>query len=230
MELTAEAFERALWALQSDQEREKIAKHRRNGRSGVIGVRMKAIFDTAAEFADMPLDEVERLLESQYYDARMGAVSILDFKARRKRTTDQERRELFELYLRRHDRIDDWDLVDRAAPRVLGWYLLDRPRDPLFALARSGVVWERRSAITAAFWFIRQGDLDDALAIAEILLGDEDPLIHKSVGTGLREVGAVDRDRLVAFLRKHGDAVPRVTLRYAVAKLPSELRADLMAR
>ncbi|MEU6857842.1 DNA alkylation repair protein [Glycomyces sp. NPDC046736] len=230
MELTAEGFEAALWALQSDQERVKIAKHRRGGASGVIGVRMKSIFDTAAVYADMPLDEVERLLESEYYDSRLGAVSVLDFKARRRGITDEERRELCELYLRRHDRIDDWGLVDRAAPRVVGWYLLDKPRDPLFALARSSVVWERRSAITAAFWFIRQGDVDDALAIAALLLGDADELVLKSVGTGLREVGVVDQDRLVAFLREHGEAVPRVTLRIAVAKLPSELRAELMAR
>ncbi len=229
MDLTAASFIETVEGFRSDDEREKIRKHFR-GTGEIIGVRMKHTFDTAKAFADMPLDEIERLLDSRYYEARMGAVSILDFKARRKRTTEAERREMFELYLRRHDRIDDWGFVDRSAPRVVGMYLLDKPRDPLFALARSEDRWERRTAITAAFWFIREGDVDDALRIAEMLLGDDEELIHTSVGTGLREVGKVDRDRLVGFLRKHGDAVPRVTLRYATERLPPDLRADLMGR
>ncbi|ARQ70563.1 DNA alkylation repair protein [Streptomyces marincola] len=231
MDLTAESFVAKLRTFQSDAERAKIGTYYKGeGDAEVIGVRMRHTFDTAAEYTGMPLDEVERLLESPYYEARMGAVSVLDFKARRKRITDAERRELYELYLRRHDRIDNWDLVDRAAPRVIGWYLLDKPRDPLHALARSANVWERRTAITAAFWLIRQGDIEDALVLAETLLGDEEELIHKSVGTGLREVGKVDRDRLVGFLRAHGSAVPRVTLRTATEKLPADLRAELMAR
>lgn len=163
---------------------------------------MKNTFDTAARFAGMPLAEVEALLDSPYYEARMGAVSILDFKARRKRITDDERRALYDLYMERHDRIDNWDLVDRAAPRVVGWYLLDKPRAPLYELARSADIWERRTAITATFWFIRQGDIDDALHIAGLLLDDAEELIHKSVGTALREVGKVDQERLVRFLRE----------------------------
>lgn len=229
MDLTAESFIETVKGFQGDAEREKIRRHYR-GDGEIIGVRMKHTFDTAADFTDMPLDEVERLLDSPYYEARLGAFSILDFKARRKRTTDAERREMFEIYLRRHGSIDSWDFVDRAAPRVVGRYLLDKPRDPLYLLARSADTWERRTAITAAFWFIRNGDIDDALKIAEMLLDDEEELIHKSVGTGLREVGKVDRDRLVGFLREHGDAVPRVTLRYATEKLPPDLRAELLGR
>lgn len=97
----------------------------------VIGVRMKVVFDLAKEFTDMPLDQVEVLLESPIHEARVGAVSIMDKQARRKRTPESRRKELFELYLRRHDRIDYWDLVDRAAPWVVGGYLSDKPRDVL---------------------------------------------------------------------------------------------------
>ncbi|GAA4010873.1 hypothetical protein GCM10022247_36410 [Allokutzneria multivorans] len=93
-----------------------------------------------------------------------------------------------------------------------------KPRDPLYRLARSSGTWERRTAITATFWLIRQGEIDDALSIAELLLEDDEDLIHKSVGTALREVGKIDQDRLVGFLREH--AVPRVTLRHATEKLP----------
>ncbi|WP_174263946.1 DNA alkylation repair protein [Phytoactinopolyspora halotolerans] len=231
MELTAQAFLETLRGLQSDQEREKIRRHYRgDDGTNVIGVRMKHTFDTAARFTAMPLTEVDKLLDSPYYEARMGAMSILDFKARRKGITDDDRRALYEMYMRRHDRIDSWDFVDRAAPRVVGWYLLDKPRDPLYVLARSSDVWERRTAITATFWFVRHGEIDDALRIAEILLQDPEELIHKSVGTALREVGRVDQDRLVDFLRAHTDAVSRVTLRHATEKLPPDLRTELLSR
>lgn len=193
-------------------EHAKIAK--RVPADQVIGVRMKNVFDLAKANTDLPLAEVEALLDSRYYEARMVAVSILDFRARARGITDEQRRELYELYLRRHDRIDTWDLVDRAAPRVVGWYLLDKPRDVLFELARSPSIWERRTAITAAFWLIRAGDLDDPLAIAEILLGDEH-LIQTSVGTALREIGKVDPARRDEFLRRHEARISSTTRRMA---------------
>jgi 3-methyladenine DNA glycosylase AlkD len=226
-DLTAEAFIASLQAHRSDAERVKISRSFRGG-GEIIGVRMKRTFDTAKAFEAMPLDEVEKLLDSPYYEARIGAVSIMDFKTRRKRTGEKERKALFELYLRRHDRIDSWDLVDRAAPRVVGWYLLDKPRDVLYRLARSADVWERRTAITATFWLIRQGEVDDALQIAEILLHDDEELINKSVGTGLREVGKVDRARLLDFLEHHAHDMPRVTLRYAVERLDGAEKKRLM--
>jgi 3-methyladenine DNA glycosylase AlkD len=167
MAKTADEFIAELKPLGSEANRLKMRGYF-HGSPGTlfVGARMKAVFDLAARWTDVPLADVEALLESPYYEARVGAVSILDFKARRKRITDDERRELFELYLRRHDRIDNWDLVDRAAPRVVGWYLLDKPRDPLYELAASADPWERRTAIPAPFWFIRNGEIDDALRIA----------------------------------------------------------------
>lgn len=228
-ELTATAFLDALRPHGSEGNRDKIRRYYR-GDAEPLGVRMKTVFDTAKAFEGMPLGEVERLLDSGIYEGRIGAVSILDFKARRRRITDDERRELYDLYLRRHDRIDSWDLVDRAAPRVVGWYLLDKSRDPLYALAESSNPWERRTAITAAFWLIRSRDLDDPLALARILLHDPEELVNKSVGTALREVGAVDEPRLVAFLEEHASTMPRVTLRYAAERLAPAQRAALLAR
>jgi 3-methyladenine DNA glycosylase AlkD len=228
--LTADTFLESLRSQQSDAEKRKITRHvdAANG-SKIIGVRMKHTFDTAKAFERMPLCEVEKLLDSPYYEARMGAVSILDFKTRRKAISNDERRELYELYLRRHDRIDNWDLVDRAAPRVIGWYLMEQSRRPLYRLAASPNVWERRTAITASFWFIRNNDIDDALALAGILLHDEEDPINKSVGTALREIGKVDVDRLIEFLREHAATMPRVTLRYATERLPAAERSSLMA-
>src|SRR5215211_896500 len=92
----------------------------------VWGVRMGQVFALAKEFIDMPLEETEKLLESPVHEVRVGAVSIMDFQARRKKTTDEHKKQLFDLYIRRHDRIDSWDLVDRSAPYVVGGYLFDK--------------------------------------------------------------------------------------------------------
>lgn len=231
MELTARAFVTDLMSRRSEQEQRKIARYFKGGDgTEIIGVRMKETFDLAKRCTDMPLEQVERLLSSPYYEARMGAVSILDFKARKPSVGPEGRRSLYELYLRRHDRINNWDLVDRSAPRVIGWYLLDRSRDPLFDLATSADIWHRRTAIVATFWFIRQGDVDDALKIAEILLHDDEELINKPVGTALREVSKIDEAKLVTFVQEHVTTMPRVTLRYAVEKLSPERRTELLSR
>jgi len=112
-----------------------------------------------------PLAEIEKLLENKYYEVRMGAVSMMDFQARNKRITPEDRKALFDLYVRRHDRINNWDLVDRAAPYVVGGYLAEKPRDVLYRLARSRNPWERRTAIVSTYFFIRSGDLDDTFRL-----------------------------------------------------------------
>ncbi len=149
---TATDVRAALHAAASDRERLKIRTRVPDEATGVIGVRMGTVFDIAKTSTDLPLPEVERLLVSDVYEERMVAVSILDFKARRRGV---DRDALYDLWMRRIDLIDTWDYIDRAAPRVIGWYLLDKPRDVLFDLARSENRWHRRTAITAAFWIIR---------------------------------------------------------------------------
>lgn len=189
-----------------------------------IAVRMRDVFALAKEFIDLPPAEIEELLENQIHEVRVGAVSVMDFQGRRKRTSDERRKELFDLYLRRHDRINNWDLVDRAAPYVIGGYLSDKPRDVLYTLARSANVWERRTAIVSTYYFIRQGDLDDTFAIAEILVDDDHDLIHKAVGGWLREAGKKDPKPLRDFLDLHGATMPRVMLRYAIERLDADER------
>ncbi len=184
-----------------------------------INVRMGQVFALAKEFIDMPIREVEVLLESPVHEVRVGAVSIMDFQARRKKTPEARRRELFDLYLKRHDRINNWDLVDRAAPYVIGGYLFDKPRDVLYELARSKNVWERRTAITSTYYFLRQGDVTDTFNISEILLNDDQHLIHTAVGGWLREAGKKDLQSLLSFLDEHATTMPRVALRYATEHL-----------
>ncbi len=202
--------------------------HDAPGRRGtrVLGVPIGRIFPVAKRFAAaMPLADVDRLLASAYYEIRMGAVSVMDFQARDKRAPAAQRKALFDLYLRRHDRIDNWDLVDRAAPHVVGGWLADKPREVLYRLAASADPWRRRTAIVSTYFFIRMGDLDDTFRIAERLVRDEHELVQKAVGSWIREAGKKDQPRLVRFLEKHARSMPRVMLRYAMEKLPPRVRA-----
>lgn len=189
-----------------------------------LGVRMGQVFALAKEFIEMPLNEIEKLLESPIREARVGAVSIMDFQARRKKTTQEHRQQLFKLYIRRHDRINYWGMVDRAAPYVIGGYLYDKPRDILYELARSKNIWERRTAIVSTYFFIRQGDLEDTFKIAEILVNDEEELIQTAVGGWIREAGKQDPQRLISFLDKYAVSMPRTALRYAIEHLEKEQR------
>ena len=197
-------------------------------KDGYQSVSMGQIFALAKELMDISPKEIEKLLESPIHKVRVGAVSIMDWQARSKKTPEQRRKELFELYIDRHDRIDNWDLVDRSAPYVVGGYLSDKPRDILFKLARSESPWERRSAITATYYFIRQGHVDDTFKIAELLVHDPHDLVQKAIGGWLREAGKKDLARLLTFLDKYAATMPRTILRYAIEHLGPEQKKHYM--
>ena len=193
MGVSAEAFVERLRALQSDEELRKIQRYFKAGEGqygegdAFIGVRMGQVFALAREFVAMPPAGIEKLMESEIHEARVGAMSIMAKQYGLKTTPQSRRKQLFDLYLRRHDRINNWDLVDLAAWYMIGPYLVDKPRDVLYRLARSGNIWERRTAICATMAFIKRGDSDDTFAIAELLLEDREDLIHKAAGGMLRE-------------------------------------------
>lgn len=231
---TAEAFKAVLATLQSDTEKEKYKRYFKTGEGQYgegdifVGVRMGHVFDTAKQFIDMDPAEIEILLESDIHEHRAGAVSIMAKQYRAKKTSEERRQALYDLYLRRHDRINNWDLVDLGAWNVVGEHLVDRPRDILYQLARSPVIWERRTAMLATFAFIRRKDFDDALAIAEMLIEDPEDLIHKACGWMLRAIGA-DTPQLLAFLDRHAAAMPRTMLRATLENFDPESRAKYMA-
>ena len=164
------------------------------------------------------------------HESRVGAVSVMDWQARAKKTPVAQRAALYDLYVRRHDLIDTWDLVDRTAPHVVGGYLVDKPRDQLYVFAASEAPMERRTAIVATWFFIRLDDLEDTFAIAEILAHDPDDLVQKAVGGWVREAGKRDEARLGAYLDAFAATMPRTALRYAVEKLPPDRRAHYLAR
>jgi len=224
---TAAQFLNGLECRRSEALREKNSRFV-SGKdiSQVLGVRHRIIFDLAKSHVGMDMAEIEALLESPYYEARLGAVSIMDFQAQVRKTPEPHRKALYELYLRRHDRINNWDLVDRAAKRVIGGYLYDyrKPRDVLPKLARSTDIWERRTAMVATSYFIGKGEMEDTFAIAEILRNDPEDLIQKAVGGWIREAGKKDRNMLLGFLDKHASGMARVMLRHATEKLPPDLK------
>jgi 3-methyladenine DNA glycosylase AlkD len=233
-EVSAERFVERLEVHRSPEELEKLRRYFKTGEGEYgegdefMGVRMGQVFALAKEFIEMSPGEIEKLLESPLHEVRAGALSIMDKQARRKRTPESRRKELFDLYLRRTDRIDNWDLVDVACPYVVGGYLFDRPRDVLYELARSESLWERRTAIVSTSYFIRQGDVTDTFEIAALLLEDEEDLIHKATGGWLREAGKKDRRRLLSFLDKHAATMPRTALRYATEHLDREQRTHYL--
>jgi 3-methyladenine DNA glycosylase AlkD len=207
---------------------EQAARYARSLSSGdhdeFVGVRMGDVFALAKEFIEMSPTEIERLLESPIHEARVGALSVMDKQARRKRTTEEHREQLFELYMRRSDRIDNWDLVDVAAPQVIGRHLVDRPRDVIYQLARSDNPWERRTAIVSTLYLIRQGDATDAFGIAELLAGDEHKFVQLPTGSVLREAGKVDRPALLRFLDRHAGELSRDALHNATEHLDAQQR------
>lgn len=216
-ELTAKEFIKRLELLASKKE------------NGIDGLGMGQVFALAKEFTDAPLSEVEKLLNSPIHKVRVGAVSIMDFQARGKKTTEERKKELFDLYIRKHDRINTWDLVDRSGIWVVGGYLFDKPRKVLYKLAKSKFMPERRTAIVATLFFIGKKDVVDAFKLAEIMLYDEEDLIHKANGWALRFAGDKDRAQLVKFLKKHAATMPRVTLRYAIEHFDKKERDAYLA-
>jgi 3-methyladenine DNA glycosylase AlkD len=220
--MTATGFITQLKTHQSDAELRKILRYFKTGpdeyseNDKFIGVRMGTVFELAKSFTEMPLHEIEKLLESDIHEARVGAVSIMDFLARSKKTPEVIKKQLFDLYIRRHDRINNWDLVDRSAPYVVGGHLFDKPRDILYELAHSLNMWERRTAIVSTYYFIRKGQVHDTFAIAAILLNDKNDIIHKAIGSWLRTAGTKAPQKLDAFLDDYAATMPRMALRYAI--------------
>ena len=225
---TAKRFIERLKTYQSPAEREKIQRYFKTPSNSevdqFIGVRMGQVFALAKEFITMTPDEIEKLLESKIHEIRAGGCSILDKQARSKKTSPAQRKELYDLYLRRHDRINNWDLVDVCAIYVVGGYLFDQPRKILYKLARSNNMWERRTSIVSTAYFIRKGELDDTYKIAEVLLDEKEDLVHKATGWMLRFAGDKDRPRLLKFLDKHAAIMPRVALRYSMEHLDKQQR------
>jgi 3-methyladenine DNA glycosylase AlkD len=168
---------------------------------------------------------LQELLEEPIHECRLTSLLILTYLYAK---TD-EKKNIFNFYIKNIKYINNWDLVDVTCPRIVGAYLFDKDRSLLYKLVKSKKLWEKRIAIISTLYFIKQGDLSDSLKIAEILLDDKHDLINKAVGWMLREVGKVDEVALHNFLKKHHSKMSRVTLRYSIERLPEDYRRHYMS-
>lgn len=194
-----------------------------------VGATVPEVRRVCKTYKDLSLAEIEKLLESPIHEARLGAVIVMAEQAKRAKKDEAQKKALYDLYLRRTDRINNWDIVDSSAPQVVGAYLQDKSRDILYKLAGSESLWERRISIISTLHFVRSGELAETFKIAKLLLGDKQDLIHKAVGWALREAGKKDRHSLLEFLDQHALAMPRTALRYAIEHLSPEQKQHYMS-
>jgi 3-methyladenine DNA glycosylase AlkD len=176
----------------------------------------------ARDYQALAEDEILKLLRSPFHEER--AVALLIFVRRFAKADRSLRQRIYELYLAHTAFINNWDLVDASAPHVVGAYLADKSRRPLYRLVSSKSLWERRISIVSTFQFIRQNDFSDTLALSQRLLADKEDLIHKAAGWMLREVGKRDGDAARTFLAEHYQRMPRTMLRYAIERFPEAER------
>lgn len=187
-----------------------------------LGIRVPVVRRVAGQFRTLPLPETTALLRSPQHEARLTALLIL--VAQYRKGDEFLQQQIYETYLAHTGYVNNWDLVDSSAEHIIGAHLLHRDRAPLYDLARSPLLWDRRIAILSTFHYIKQRDYADTFGIAEILLHDPHDLIHKAVGWMLREIGNRDLDAVEAFLRTHYRTMPRTMLRYAIERFPEDLR------
>jgi len=187
-----------------------------------LGVRVPILRKLARKYREISIPDAVRLLHSSYHEERLLALFIL--VGHFKKAGDEEKERIFRLYLANTEFINNWDLVDSSAEHVVGAFLLERDKGPIYKLVRSKDLWERRIAIISTFHFIRNNKFVDTLKIANILLQDKEDLIHKAVGWMLRETGKRNREVEENFLKKHYKNMPRTMLRYAIEKFPESQR------
>jgi 3-methyladenine DNA glycosylase AlkD len=180
----------------------------------------------AKRYVQLKLADVKKLLTSPVHEHRSTALEILVFQYEAGDSAAKQK--LFDFYLRHTRYINNWDLVDTSAPYIVGEHLVSRPRDVLYSLAESSSLWERRIAMVSTMALIRRDDLEDAFAIAALLLNDKHDLIHKAVGWMLREAGKRSTPSLLNFLEQNYSAIPRTALRYAIERLPQPQRKRVL--
>ena len=185
-----------------------------------LGIMVPEQRKIANKYKDITLIKIQNLLNSKIHEYRLISLFILISKYQR----SGNKKEIVNFYLKNTKNINNWDLIDLSAPKIIGNYLLDKDRSLLYKLAKSKSLWEKRISILATAEFIRNNQFKDTLKISEILLNDKHDLIHKGVGWMLREVGKRDQKIEEKFLKKHYKKMPRTMLRYAIEKFSDEKR------
>ncbi len=179
-------------------------------------------------YKDLDLVEIRKLLKSKIHECRLTALFILILQYENGNET--QKNTIYDFYLKNLDRVNNWDLVDSSAHKILGPHLRNRDRSILHELAESKSLWKRRVALISTFAFLKDHDFKDAINLCEIYLDDDEDLIHKATGWTLREIGKVSEPTLTQFLNKHHKAMPRTALRYSIERLDTSQRKKYMKK
>lgn len=194
-----------------------------------IGITVPELARLAKKYRDISLADLEKLITSSIHEERFLALRIIRYNFEKAKDLEKKK-ELFEFSAKYISYINNWDLVDTFIPYVWGEYFFDKPRDYLYTLTSSPIVWERRIAIMTTFYFLRNKDFSDTIAISKILLQDSHDLIQKAVGWMLREMWKRELSLLLDFLEQYHKTMPRTMLRYALEKLSNEQKTYFMKK
>jgi len=187
-----------------------------------LGIKVPELRKLAKEYQDLTTKEIKQLLKSPTHEERLLALLIL--VRTYSKGNETTKKGIYELYLKNTKFINNWDLVDGSAEYIVGDFLMDKSKKPLYSLAKSSDLWERRISIMSTFHFIKRHEFSQTLKISKILLSDEEHLIHKAVGWMLREVGKRHLPTEEKCLREHYKKMPRTMLRYAIERFPESKR------
>jgi 3-methyladenine DNA glycosylase AlkD len=221
-------IKRDLTQLSNPEKAKKLSGYFKTGKGQYgegdifLGIPVPEQRKVAKKYRDLPLTDLQALLSSNIHEHRLTALLILI--AQYGKSDNPGKHEIFRFYLKNTENINNWDLVDVSAPKIVGDYLFQKDKAILFSLVQSTTVWERRIAVLSRFTFIKHNDFGAALRIAELLLHDEHDLIHKAVGWMLREIGKRDQEIEERFLSKYYRQMPRTMLRYAIEKFDDNKR------
>ena len=206
----------------------KTAPHQYGAGDIFLGLTVPQQRTIAKPYIHLNLIDIKKLLYSKIHEYRFTALLIL---IKQYRQGDKKlKKKIYNFYLKHSSQINNWDLVDLSAPKIVGAYLLNKSKQPLFKLACSPNLWQKRIAIVATFEFIKNNQFTLTLKIAQLLLNEQHDLIHKAVGWMLREVGKRNQPLLEKFLQQHLKQLPRTTLRYAIEKFPERKRQSYLKK
>ena len=192
-----------------------------------VGIKVPVQRQIAKQFRDLSFDDIGKLIKSKIHEERLISLFILVDQYQK---TDEERKnKIYSFYLKNRKYVNNWDLVDLSAPKIIGKHLLNRNKSILIKYAKSLNLWEKRIAMLATYTFIKNGNYEITLKISDILLKDTHDLIHKAVGWMLREIGKGDIKILEGYLKDRYKMMPRTMLRYAIEKFPESKRKKYLA-
>lgn len=186
-----------------------------------LGIPVPESRKIALKYRDLGFEDILQLLRSEIHEERLIALLILVHQFQH---DEMLQRRIYEFYLKNTKFVNNWDLVDSSADKIVGAYLSDKPKTVIYKLAKSSNLWERRIAMISTFYFIKNKEFTDAIGVAEVLITDENDLIQKAVGWMLREVGNRDKKTEVQFLKKNHKVMGRTALRYAIEKFSEDER------